>query len=169
MERKNSHRRRLTEKRTEESEEESIDCRAYIGRRNHPLRHVMPGRAATPTTCEPLPVRRRCNSTTKSRFANLLFAQAFHGSHWRVESRSSKPNLAFLRATLVMKGNCANQSRLPAPIRLPGPLRSNKRDDVRHHAIRVGVGQAVCGILVHNQLAAGDEFVSRAPVRLEQD
>ena len=43
-------------------------------------------------------------------------------------------------------------------------LRSRKRDDVRQHAIGVGVRQAVCGILVDHQLAAGDEFMRRSCV-----
>jgi hypothetical protein len=41
-------------------------------------------------------------------------------------------------------------------------LGCRKRDDIRQHTIRVGVGQSVCGILVHEQPAAGDEFVSGA-------
>jgi hypothetical protein len=52
--------------------------------------------------------------------------------------------------------------RIPAPLRLPGPLGARKRDDIRQHTIRVRIRQSVCGILIHRQPATGDELVRGA-------
>jgi hypothetical protein len=71
----------------------------------------------------------------------LVFGQRFRLQHRR-ESPMQRSDLA------PYDGRC---------------LRSRKRNDIRQHAIRVRVRQGVCGILVDNQAASGDQFVSWAP------
>ena len=126
---------------------------------------LMPGRAVNSDNLRT--TSRTTVVATRRRRAGLLICYSHKPSTDRTcalnVGQRSQVWLSYV-ATLVTKRNCANQSRLPAPIRLPGPLRSNKRDDIRHHAIGMRVRQGVRGILVDQQLAAGDEFVSRASV-----
>ena len=45
---------------------------------------------------------------------------------------------------------------------------SSKREDIRQHAIDMRVRQTVCGILINNQAATGDQLVSRAPRQFQR-
>ena len=66
----------------------------------------------------------------------------------------------------VEKSECSGNPGLPLPTTLgtmiADSLGSRKRNDIRQHTIRVRVRQTVSRILVDQQPAASDEFVSWA-------
>src|SRR5215831_15719045 len=83
---------------------------------------------------------------------------------------ASLPSEAGLRQYLVFNSKWREAACLRvAHIRLGSrlPLRSRKLDDIRQHAIRMCKGQTVCCILVYQQPAASDEFVSGASIRFQ--